>query len=134
MAGGFALNVTMREPLFKAFWRFGHMEEFEVARIRAYRWRDGIREYLVHWKGYAYDEDTWECEENLKCDLLIDEFWRSFSRGKGADVSKLEIIGSTRKDGQIVYEARYCHGNTEILTQEFLEKHYPKELTRFLLD
>ena len=39
---------------------------YEVDSILAYREKKGGKEeYLVHWKGYLYEEATWEPKENL---------------------------------------------------------------------
>jgi hypothetical protein len=40
--------------------------EYEVECIRDSRTRRGKLEYLVHWKGYSREEDTWEPAKDLK--------------------------------------------------------------------
>jgi chromodomain-containing protein len=39
--------------------------EYDVEEIRGSRRRHGKLQYLVHWKGYPREEDTWEPEENV---------------------------------------------------------------------
>ena len=34
----------------------------------------GRRQFLVRWKGYGEDADTWEQEKDLNCQQLIEEF------------------------------------------------------------
>ena len=50
--------------------------EFEVDEILDYRlFRGKIPQYLVHWKGYSYDKNTWEPVEHLaNASTLLDEF------------------------------------------------------------
>ena len=45
-----------------------HEEEWEVDFIKDSRWTNHLRhsvQYLVHWKGFNNDEDTWEPARNL---------------------------------------------------------------------
>ena len=47
--------------------------EYIVEKIRDIRALDGINMYLVKWEGY--DEETWEPEDNMKCDELIEKYF-----------------------------------------------------------
>ena len=49
---------------------------YEVAKIVDFKTKkiSGKREFLVRWKGWGPDGDTWEPEDNLDCQDLIDKF------------------------------------------------------------
>ncbi|XP_058799952.1 myb-like protein X [Phymastichus coffea] len=49
-------------------------EEYEVEKIVDQRTIKGRRQFLVRWKGYSEESDTWENEKDLNCDRLIEEF------------------------------------------------------------
>lgn len=52
----------------------GEEEEYEVEKIVGHRTIKGRHQFLVRWKGYGEDSDTWEQEKDLNCRKLIEEF------------------------------------------------------------
>jgi len=51
--------------------------EYEVEAILSHRFKRGNKiEYLVRWKGYGHEYDTWEPEENCaNSSELVSEYW-----------------------------------------------------------
>lgn len=67
-------------------------EEYEVDKIVQMRYkRDGGREFLVHWKRWSKDYDTWEPEENLSCPDLIEKFMKHVNDNKDLNVKELRV-------------------------------------------
>ena len=61
-------------------------KEFEVKKILNKRVVRGKEKFLVRWKGYTVEEDTWESRENLEnAKKLVDEFEREY----GEEVEEL---------------------------------------------
>ena len=53
------------------------VEEWEVEKILNKKKIRGVEKYLVRWKGFTAEGDTWERKENLKnAEELIEEFER----------------------------------------------------------
>ena len=106
------------------------MAEYEVESIRAFRIGGDNRQYLVHWKGYDDDSDTWEPEENVSnAQLLVDQFWEGYKYEE--EPMKLTGISTLLYNGEIVYLVDYGDEQS-IVTKEYLSKYYPKDLMKFL--
>lgn len=67
--------------------------EFEVEKILDSKVMRGKIKYLVHWKGYAVSERTWEPIENLgNSKDLVEEFHSSHpNRPKPLNINKIEV-------------------------------------------
>ena len=51
------------------------VEEWEIEKISNKKKIRGVEKYLIQWKGFTAEEDTWERKENLKnAKKLIEEF------------------------------------------------------------
>jgi RNase H-like domain found in reverse transcriptase/Reverse transcriptase (RNA-dependent DNA polymerase)/Integrase zinc binding domain/Chromo (CHRromatin Organisation MOdifier) domain len=53
-------------------------EEYEVDRLINKRKVEGVTEYLVRWKGFTEEDDSWEPTKNLHCPDLVKEFEKNF--------------------------------------------------------
>ena len=66
-------------------------EEFEVEKILNKRMVQGKDKFLVRWKGYTAEEDTWENRENLgNAKELVEEFEREY-REEAEELRRQEL-------------------------------------------
>lgn len=66
--------------------------EFVVSRILEVRFPKGKpREFLIRWKGWGEDDDTWEPEDNLYCTDLIEKFMRNHEKMMQVSQKSLRI-------------------------------------------
>jgi len=82
---------------------------YEVGRILEVKFSKvgGKREFLVRWKGWGPDGDTWEPEENLDCEELIEKFMAKHE--KIMEVSEKNL----REDRKVVERLNYS-GNRRL--------------------
>lgn len=65
------------------------VNDYEVSKILHSRTKeDNTREFLVRWKGWAPEFDSWEPEANLECPDLISEFHVREENGENDEVGK----------------------------------------------
>ena len=53
-------------------------QHYEVSGIMDHRlnWKKSGYQYLVRWKGFTAEEDTWEPEENFDNMAVIKQYWK----------------------------------------------------------
>ena len=71
-------------------------EVFSVEKIISKKVVNGKTQYLLKWRGYDSDQNTWEPEENLDCQDLLVEFNRMTSGPMAAKSSSKEEGGGSR--------------------------------------
>ena len=68
-------------------------EEYEVEAVCDKRLRKGKAEYLVKWKGWDSDDNTWEPIGNLECHEMIEDYEKKHpakDAGEGGSKRKAE--------------------------------------------
>lgn len=70
-------------------------QEFEVEDVLQSKEENGVRLFLVKWKGYSHDSNSWEPEKNLaNASEVIGKFWEELrtaqSHSQDLDAQRLE--------------------------------------------
>lgn len=58
--------------------------EYEVDHILDHKLRKNERIFLIRWKGYDSDDDTWESESRLQCPLVLKKYLASIKKVNSA--------------------------------------------------
>ena len=58
----------------------GEAEEtaaYEVEKVVDHRLVGGTIEFLLRWKGYSQDDDTWTAESDMSCHNLVEDYFQT---------------------------------------------------------
>merc|ERR1712223_557941 len=67
-------------------------EEYSVEEVLDKRTKRGKVQYLIKWKGWGSDDNTWEDETNLNCDNLIKAFNKKSEKKESDNDSDEEFV------------------------------------------
>lgn len=108
--------------------------EYEVGQILDDKIVAGKTTYLIRWKGYGRDSDTWESADNLACENLLNKYWAKKSK---VDYEVERICGHMVEANQTFYFVKwkgYTAGentwepaktvNCPDLINEYVQKHF----------
>lgn len=62
--------------------RKNNTTDYEIADIIDDKLVNRKKYYLVRWKGYGKDDDSWEPKKNLNCPYLLDKYEQSKNKHK----------------------------------------------------
>ncbi|XP_015119463.1 heterochromatin protein 1 [Diachasma alloeum] len=115
-------------------------KEYEVEKIVAHRTIKGRRQFLVRWKGYNDDADTWEQEKDLSCPQLIEDFLaEQGSKDEGGETSskppkKVDKKGKkAKKTNNVKKENNTKEDNAEYEVERIIDVYFKKNGKREFL-
>jgi len=79
-------------------------EEYEVEKIMDKRVNKGEVQYLIKWKGFKDDDNTWEPKANLDCPKIISEFEKEYE--KKSDNKKRKNSSTSEKPQKVLKKSK----------------------------
>lgn len=103
--------------------------EYEVEKIIDDKIVGGKYQYLIRWKGYSPDEDTWESESTLNCKDILAKYKKVKKINKATNLTK-----KTKKHVGITKEpAETWNENDDFEVDKIIEVHHRKDGKREFL-
>lgn len=90
-------QIEFKQPVIEKFVNQMDQPEYEVDQILEKREKLSGIEYLVHWKGYSCDHDSWEPLQYLHCDDILKEFEECWEH----DLEKYKALKSKTEERKI---------------------------------
>ncbi|XP_063535229.1 heterochromatin protein 1-like [Cydia strobilella] len=119
-------------------------EEYEVDKVVDSKKIKGKLHYLIRWKGYSADSDTWEPENTLSCAELISKYHEekgnstkkkesSPKKGKKRGAKKEKSSPKKAKRAKTEWDSENADENAEYEVDRILEVHHGKNGKREFL-
>jgi hypothetical protein len=100
----------------------------------------GRRRFLIQWRGYAPEDNTWEEEDNLNCPEVLKEYLQMVKQTQKAIAPKGRLIERPSRvaamirgcDNVVHYEVEYPNRGSETVPSFELLKIHPSLLIKYL--
>ncbi|KAF9924916.1 hypothetical protein BGZ67_009007 [Mortierella alpina] len=95
--------------------------EYEVEKVVGHKRERGVLSYFLKWKGYDVQDNTWEKEDQVFCEDLVEAYWDRYTQAGG---KKTDLKGSDPKPQGIKRKA--AGGRGRALSKELQESLLPE--------
>ncbi|CAG8451165.1 14442_t:CDS:2 [Funneliformis caledonium] len=88
-------------------------DEFYVEKILDHTWtREGDPLFLLKWRGFPEEENSWVEQDNICAVNLIEEYWKDIGGKPDPPINKNAIKCSKSSDSEPVYDNEYTKEST----------------------